>query len=230
MMIGPCMLLFASAATAQSATTIPAPVIPVPASISAPSPVPAPKLSPAVAAAPSVADLMKASAERQRASMDAQRASVRQQAETLGVRLPAWTPVAPPAGIVCEPLPDSIVAPLVEGAAKSQNVEPGLLRAVIEQESGLRPCAVSPKGAEGLMQLMPQTVEDLGVHDPFDPKENVEAGARFLKQLLDKYKGDIAQALGAYNAGSAAADLAGGVPDIMETRDYVNAILKKLGK
>jgi len=80
------------------------------------------------------------------------------------------------------------------------------------------------------MQLMPQTIQDLGVEDPFDPRENVEAGAKFLKQLLDKYKGDLAQALGAYNAGPAAIDEAGGIPEMTETRDYVDAILKKLGK
>jgi soluble lytic murein transglycosylase-like protein len=173
---------------------------------------------------------MKAAAEKQRAAVAVQRDAVRKQAEAVGVRSLPWTPVAPLADSACEPLTGSVVAPLVEGAAKAQNVQPSLLRAVIEQESGLRACAISPKGAEGLMQLMPQTVQDLGVQNPFDPQENVEAGAKFLKQLLDKYKGDLAQALGAYNAGPAATDEAGGIPDVTETRDYVDAILKKLGK
>lgn len=129
----------------------------------------------------------------------------------------------------CEPLADSVIAPLINANAKSQDVKPELLRAVIEQESGYRPCAVSAKGAQGLMQLMPATAQDLGVKDPFDPKENVAAGAKFLKQLVDKYKGDLPKALGAYNAGSATVDQTGGVPDIQETKDYVDAILKKLG-
>ena len=79
------------------------------------------------------------------------------------------------------------------------------------------------------MQLMPETATQLGVHDPFDPKENIEAGAKYLRQLLDKYKGDMAQALGAYNAGPSTVDQSGGVPAIPETKDYVDAILKKLG-
>jgi soluble lytic murein transglycosylase-like protein len=77
---------------------------------------------------------------------------------------------------------------------------------------------------------MPDTAEQLAVHDVFDPKENIEAGAKYLKQLLDKYKGDLKLALGAYNAGPTTVDQAGGIPDIPETRDYVDSILKKLAK
>ena len=78
------------------------------------------------------------------------------------------------------------------------------------------------------MQLMPDTAGSLGVKDPFDPQQSIEAGARYLKQLLDKYKGDLKLALGAYNAGPAAVDAAGAIPDIPETHDYVDAILKKI--
>ena len=78
------------------------------------------------------------------------------------------------------------------------------------------------------MQLMPETALELGVADPFDPKENVEAGAKYLKQLLDRYKGDLSQALGAYNSGPSTVDQAGGVPNIQETRSYVDAILKRM--
>jgi soluble lytic murein transglycosylase-like protein len=78
------------------------------------------------------------------------------------------------------------------------------------------------------MQLMPDTAADLNVNDVFDPKQNIAAGAKYLKQLLDKYKGDNKLALAAYNAGPAAVDAANGVPDIPETRDYVDAILKRL--
>ena len=104
----------------------------------------------------------------------------------------------------------------------------GLLRAVIGQESAFHPCAVSSKGAQGLMQLMPEVASRLGVKDIFDPKQNVEAGAQYLKELLDKYKGDLSRALAAYNAGPAAVDQANGIPDIPETREYVESILGHL--
>ncbi len=129
----------------------------------------------------------------------------------------------------CDPIGEAMVAPLIDGAAKAQSVQPKLLHAVIEQESRFHPCAVSPKGAKGLMQLMPDTAAELGVNDPFDPKENIEAGARYLRQLLDKYKGDLAQTLGAYNAGPGAVDQAGGIPNFRETRDYVQSIMQKVG-
>jgi soluble lytic murein transglycosylase-like protein len=87
---------------------------------------------------------------------------------------------------------------------------------------------MSPKGAKGLMQLMPDTATQLGVTDAFEPKQNIEAGAKYLKQLLDRYAGDLAQALGAYNAGPGAVDEAGGVPKIRETTDYVKAIMQKV--
>jgi soluble lytic murein transglycosylase-like protein len=130
----------------------------------------------------------------------------------------------------CEPIAEAAVAPLIDGAAKAQDVQAKVLRAVIEQESAYRPCAISAKGAQGLMQLMPDTAEQLAVHDVFDPKENIEAGAKYLKQLIDKYKGDLKLVLGAYNAGPTTVDQAGGIPDILETRDYVDSILKKLAK
>ena len=168
-----------------------------------------------------------------RAAMDKQRAASRIQAQSVGAWIPPWSPEmqveeaqAPP----CDPLADEAMAPLIDGAAKAQNVEANLLRAVIEQESAFRPCAISPKGAQGLMQLMPDTAAQLAVHDVFDPKENIEAGAKYLKQLIDKYKGDLKLALGAYNSGPATIDQAGGIPDIPETRDYVDSILKKIAK
>ena len=174
-------------------------------------------------------------AEMQRAAIALQQQSVRRQAESLGLWMqpgsPAPAPAAGPAfePPACDPIADSVVAPLIENAAKTQNLETKLVRAVIEQESGFRPCAISSRGAQGLMQLMPETATELGVRDPFDPKENIDGGTRYLKQLLDKYKGDVAQALGAYNAGPGAVDQSGGVPDVSETKDYVGAILKKLG-
>jgi soluble lytic murein transglycosylase-like protein len=165
-----------------------------------------------------------------RASIEKQREAVRKQAQLAGATLIPWSPApTPPAAEPsCDPIADAAVAPLIENAAKASSLEAKLVRAVMEQESGLHPCAVSPKGAQGLMQLMPDTAGELSVKDPFDPKENIAAGARYLKQLLDKYKGDTRLALAAYNAGPAAVDAVNGVPDIPETRDYVDAILKKI--
>jgi len=171
--------------------------------------------------------------EKQRAAAAVQRNAVLKQAEMAAQwRLPAMSATtmsateAPEAE--CSPIPDVELTPMIDAAAQTHSVQPKLLRAVMEQESGLRPCAVSPKGAQGLMQLMPDTAGQLGVEDPFDPKQNIEGGARFLKQLLDKYKGDLPLALGAYNAGPSTVDQTGKVPDIPETRDYVAAILKKM--
>jgi len=167
-----------------------------------------------------------------RASIEKQRASVRQQAQAAGARMIPWSPAAasPPdaAEPPCDPIADTVVTPLIETAAKTNDLQIKLVRAVIEQESAFRPCAVSAKGAQGLMQLMPETAGELNVKDPFDPKENIAAGARYLKQLLDKFKGDTRLALAAYNAGPSAVDTANGIPDIPETRDYVAAILKKI--
>jgi hypothetical protein len=129
----------------------------------------------------------------------------------------------------CDPLPADQLDPLIQEAAQKNGVEAQLVRAVIDQESARRPCALSAKGAEGLMQLMPATAEEYDVDDPFDPKQNVEAGTKLLKSLLDRYKNDPTLALGAYNAGSGRVDREGGVPKIPETMDYVTAILDKLG-
>jgi len=152
----------------------------------------------------------------------------------------AFFVLAPPAGLGanvaafaavaadCESLPSSQVDSLVEHAAKRQDLDKETLRAVMQQESAFRPCAISSKGAMGLMQLMPATASQFGVSNPFDPAGNVEAGAAFLKQLLVRYGGDLALALGAYNAGPAKVDAAAGVPNIPETQDYVKQVLSTL--
>jgi soluble lytic murein transglycosylase-like protein len=127
----------------------------------------------------------------------------------------------------CDPLTASELDPLIEGAASQQGLQPELLRSMVKRESGARPCAVSPKGAMGLMQLMPATAAQLGVKDPFDAKENLNAGAWFLKQLLSIYD-DLPLALGAYNAGPAKVNAADGIPAIPETQDYVRKILSTL--
>jgi soluble lytic murein transglycosylase-like protein len=130
----------------------------------------------------------------------------------------------------CDPLPAARLGELIETSSKQEGVKPELIRAVIEEESGGRPCAVSWKGAQGLMQLMPATADQLGVKDPFDPKQNVEAGTKLLKQLLAKYNGDTSLALSAYNAGEDRVDKDGKVPAIPETMNYVTDIVSKLPK
>jgi soluble lytic murein transglycosylase-like protein len=130
----------------------------------------------------------------------------------------------------CDPLPAKDVGVLVDHAAQQEGVEAKLIHAVMEQESGFKPCAISDKGAQGLMQLMPATASDLHVSDAFDPAQNVSAGAKLLRMLLDKYKGDTRLALSAYNAGGGRVDQAGSVPDIQETQDYVASIMNRLSK
>jgi soluble lytic murein transglycosylase-like protein len=128
----------------------------------------------------------------------------------------------------CDPLPDDQLNPLIESASATSGVDAELMRAVIQQESAGRPCALSAQGAEGLMQLMPATAEEFNVDDPFDPKQNIEAGAKLLKTLLDRYQNDPSLALSAYNSGPERVDRDGALPAIPETMNYVAAILGKL--
>jgi len=128
----------------------------------------------------------------------------------------------------CPPVPTGDLRAMVDREAKKQEISSNLLHAVIEQESGNLPCAVSSKGAMGLMQLMPATAQTLQVRDPFDPGQNIAAGSRFLKSLLDRYKGDLPKALAAYNAGPGRVDQAGEVPNIPETQNYVERILARI--
>jgi len=165
--------------------------------------------------------------EKQRAAVELQRDSVRKQRE-LAREWRQSDPISEEATLDCGPLPEIELSPLIDHAAQEHQIDSKLVRGVMRQESAFRPCAVSPKGARGLMQLMPATVEQFKVEDPFDPKENVGAAAAFLKQLIDKYKGDLKLALAAYNAGPAAVDKAGGIPDVKETQDYVESILSSL--
>lgn len=113
---------------------------------------------------------------------------------------------------------------LVREAAERHHVDPALVRAVIETESNWNPGAMSRKGAMGLMQLIPTTAQRLGVNDAFNPKQNVDAGVRHLKRLLERYNGNLDLALAAYNAGEGAVDRAHGVPSYRETRNYVQRV------
>ncbi len=112
----------------------------------------------------------------------------------------------------------------IEAAAARHNVDPNLVRAVVKVESNFNPNAVSRKGAMGLMQLMPSTARQLKVRNPFDPQQNVDAGVRHLKQLLESYDGDIKLTLAAYNAGAGAVARSSGVPAYAETQNYVRRI------
>jgi soluble lytic murein transglycosylase-like protein len=112
----------------------------------------------------------------------------------------------------------------IESAASRHGVDPNLVRAIIKVESNFNPHAVSRKGALGLMQLMPRTAQSMNVSNAFDPNQNVDAGVRHLKSLLDTYNGNLELSLAAYNAGSAAVERNKGVPPYRETRDYVRKI------
>jgi soluble lytic murein transglycosylase-like protein len=114
---------------------------------------------------------------------------------------------------------------LIVKHAQANNLRPDLVRAVVQVESGFNPGAVSPKGAMGLMQLMPATASQLGVRAPFDPEENIRGGTNYLRQLLDRFAGNEELALAAYNAGPMAVDRYGAkVPPYQETRDYVRKV------
>jgi soluble lytic murein transglycosylase-like protein len=141
----------------------------------------------------------------------------RESSQSAGVKIVAANfrgPAASPADI------DSAI----EQAAARHNVDPNLVRAVVKVESNFNPNAVSRKGAMGLMQLMPATARQLKVKNPFDPEQNVDAGVRHLKQLLESYGGDVKLTLAAYNAGAGAVARSSGVPHYAETQNYVRRI------
>jgi hypothetical protein len=132
----------------------------------------------------------------------------------------------PDAGSVLQSTP---YGEIIASMSEANGVNPLLVRALIQVESGYRPTARSARGAMGLMQLMPSTAKEYNVSNPFDPKANIEAGIKHLKTLIDKFGGRVELALAAYNAGPAAVEKFTGVPPYRETRDYVRRIIALAG-
>ena len=116
--------------------------------------------------------------------------------------------------------------PAIVRACRQHGVSPALVKAVIAAESGFDPYAVSRKGAQGLMQLMPRTARELGVDDALDPWQNIDGGTRYLGQMIERFPGKLSLAVAAYNAGPEAVSKHGGVPPYDETRTYVQRVLR----
>jgi len=166
------------------------------------------------------------------ASIEMQKASVALQARTVKAAGPtaAWVRSEgnPPAAPACEPIARAASDQMIGHAAERESVDPALVREVVREESNFYPCALSPAGAVGLMQLMPATQTQFQVHDPTDPEQSLTAGTKLLKLLIDRYDGNLKLVLGAYNAGVTAVDRIQDVPQIPETQKYVQDILERL--
>lgn len=113
---------------------------------------------------------------------------------------------------------------IIQEAAAAYEMDPNLIHAVMQAESAFHPFAVSRAGAEGLMQLMPELSDEMGVSDAFDPRENIMGGVRYLKRLLDYHRGDLDLALASYNAGPGNVERYGGIPPFRETKNYVKTV------
>lgn len=113
---------------------------------------------------------------------------------------------------------------IIDRKSRKYGIEPAMIEAVITAESNWDPSAISKKGAIGLMQLMPATAKDMKISNPYDPEENIEAGTRYLRHLLNRFNEDLDLALAAYNAGPARVEKAGGIPSFIETNMFVNSV------
>lgn len=118
------------------------------------------------------------------------------------------------------------IARLIDVRARAEQLDPKLVRAIVQVESAFDPTALSPKGAMGLMQLMPATADQFQVSDPYEPEQNLRGGTQYFRELLDVFSGRLELALAGYNAGPAAVEHFGGIPPYSETRDYVRKVLK----
>ncbi len=145
-------------------------------------------------------------------------------------RKPGASPASMSLGRKGRPAPPEEIGHLVEEVSRRYAVDPALVTTVISVESGFNQRAVSPKGARGLMQLMPETARQYGVSDAHDPRQNIEGGVAYLTDLLRQYGGDMRLALAAYNAGPEAVARASGVPSFAETRAYIRKIEDGYGK
>ncbi len=155
--------------------------------------------------------------------MDVPTADIASYEKDLSPPSPASTSAPPAVPAVAKP-----VVPLnqvVDSASAAYHLDPDLVNSVIHAESGFNTRAVSPKGAQGLMQLMPGTANQLGVTDAFDPQANVTGGTRYLRELLERYNFDLVKALAAYNAGPQRVEQYQGVPPFQQTRAYVARIV-----
>ncbi len=146
-------------------------------------------------------------------------------AEIVRIETEEYVPTPEPPLSDARPIPE-----LINEASDRHQLDPEFVRSVVRAESAFNPRAVSRKGAQGLMQLMPATASDLGVGDPFDPAANVEAGVRHLRALLRLYGNDAAKALAAYNAGAERVARYGGIPPFHETRAYVAQVIREFNR
>ncbi len=143
---------------------------------------------------------------------------------------PVSTPFEAARVVSAKPRPAPPLNEVVNTASAAYHLDPDLVTSVIHAESGFNSHAVSPKGARGLMQLMPGTASQLGVHDAFDPEANVRGGSQYLRELLEHYNFDLVKALAAYNAGPERVEKYRGVPPFRETRAYVARIVHEYNK
>jgi Transglycosylase SLT domain len=137
--------------------------------------------------------------------------------------------VVAPAGIAT-PSASVTLDQAIAAGSERYRIDPDLISSVIRAESNYNAHAISPKGAQGLMQLMPKTASNLGVSNPFDPQANVDGGTRYLRELIERYNFDLVKALAAYNAGPKRVEQYGGVPPYRETRAYVARIVRDFNK
>lgn len=138
--------------------------------------------------------------------------------------------VAPPAERETGATSLAPYAGLIKASAAKYALDPKLLESVMAAESNFNPRAISPKNALGLMQLMPETAVRMAVRNPFDPAQNIEGGARYLRQMLDRFSGNLVLALAAYNAGPDKVTLYGGVPPYRETMEYIRRVTQRLAQ